>query len=59
MDLMRALQTIWRLTLGKRRVRPGSKTTDKPTGQADSKATGLQDCTARLMGADPPTRTLQ
>ncbi|GEM_PF-3503662 len=56
---MRALQTIWRLTLGKRRVRPGSKTTDKPTGQADSKATGLQDCTARLMGADPPTRTLQ
>lgn len=56
---MRALQTIWRLTLGKRRVRPGSKTADTPTVQPSPKPTDLQDCTARLLGDDPPTRTLQ
>jgi hypothetical protein len=59
MDLMRALQTIWRLTLGRRRVRPGSKTANKPTVQTDPKTTDLQDCTARLLGTEPPTRTLQ
>jgi len=56
---MRGFKTLWRLALGRNRNRELRRNDMAGTPSSDPPAREIKEQTARLLGGEPPTRTLQ
>ncbi len=56
---MRTFKSLWRLAMDKGTGRNARKKPAEQTTRKDAAPQEHQDTVARLLGAEPPTRTLQ